>query len=301
MAVRRLFGTDGVRGIAGRRPDRRTLARELGAAAARVGGPRRADRDRPRYARVRAGLEAALVEGIVAAGGVALLAGVIPTPGRGSAGLDAGRRLWAASSRRPTTRIATTASSSSAATAGSCPIEREVAIEAAMGSGDEPGGGRAATVWPAPVASTPTGCATRLRPSLGPLAAAGPRLRQRRCCAGGAGPVFERWAMTADDDRRRARRAQHQRSASGRRTWMRWPAVVRERGADGGIAFDGDADRCLAVDDAATAGERRCDHRRAGDRPPPAWRAARRPGGGYLDDEPRLPPADARATASRSR
>jgi phosphoglucosamine mutase len=77
--VRKLFGTDGVRGVAG--VDLTAdLARDLGAAAVAWSGP---------GARVVIGrdtresgpmLEDALVEGIVAAGGRALRAGVVPTP-----------------------------------------------------------------------------------------------------------------------------------------------------------------------------------------------------------------------------
>ena len=79
-AQRRLFGTDGVRGVAG--VDLTTeLAFELGSAAARFAGAgemivigRDTRESGPE-------LEAALVEGIVAAGGVAVRAGVLPTPG----------------------------------------------------------------------------------------------------------------------------------------------------------------------------------------------------------------------------
>ncbi len=77
---RRLFGTDGVRGVAG--VDLTTeLARDLGSAAARFAGPSASiviGRDTRESGPE---LEAALVEGIVSAGGVAVTAGVIPTPG----------------------------------------------------------------------------------------------------------------------------------------------------------------------------------------------------------------------------
>jgi phosphoglucosamine mutase len=78
--VRRLFGTDGVRGVAGVDLTA-ALARDLGAAAAAWAGAgarvvigRDTRESGP-------GLEDALVEGIVAAGGRALRAGVLPTPG----------------------------------------------------------------------------------------------------------------------------------------------------------------------------------------------------------------------------
>ncbi len=79
----RLFGTDGVRGLAGTELTA-DLARDLGVAAVRVlghrAGPRPAfvvGRD-PRSSGVW--LESALVEGITSAGGDAWLAGVEPTP-----------------------------------------------------------------------------------------------------------------------------------------------------------------------------------------------------------------------------
>ena len=79
----RLFGTDGVRGVAGRELTEE-LARKLGRAAAAVLG--RAGAAGPRFLVGRdtrasgEALEAALVEGIRAAGGDAILADVIPTP-----------------------------------------------------------------------------------------------------------------------------------------------------------------------------------------------------------------------------
>ena len=63
-------------------------------------------------------LEAALVEGIVAAGGVAVRAGILSTPGV-AVSPAGGRPRWAALSRPLTIPIATTASSSSGATGAS--------------------------------------------------------------------------------------------------------------------------------------------------------------------------------------
>src|SRR5436190_5416670 len=79
--TRKLFGTDGVRGVAGEflTPD---LALPLGRAAATI-----SPADTPQLLIVRdtreSGemLEAALAAGIAAAGGHALLGGVLPTPG----------------------------------------------------------------------------------------------------------------------------------------------------------------------------------------------------------------------------
>jgi len=81
--ARRLFGTDGVRGVAGE-----VLTAELTLALGRAATVRavREDGPRPRVLVVRdtraSGemLEAAVAAGIAAAGGVALLGGVLPTP-----------------------------------------------------------------------------------------------------------------------------------------------------------------------------------------------------------------------------
>src|SRR5262245_53862360 len=82
--ARRLFGTDGVRGVAGG-----FLSAELTLALARAATTRVAAGDpaaRPRVLVIRdtraSGemLEAAIAAGVAAAGGVALLGGVLPTP-----------------------------------------------------------------------------------------------------------------------------------------------------------------------------------------------------------------------------
>jgi phosphoglucosamine mutase len=78
--VRNLFGTDGVRGQAGVDLTE-TLARDLGAAAGRFAGPGRSVLIGRDTRESGVALEAALIEGVVAAGAVAVSAGVIPTPG----------------------------------------------------------------------------------------------------------------------------------------------------------------------------------------------------------------------------
>jgi phosphoglucosamine mutase len=83
-ATRRLFGTDGVRGVAGEFLTAELALALARAATARVGAD---DRARPRVLVIRdtreSGemLEAAVAAGIAAAGGEALLGGVLPTPG----------------------------------------------------------------------------------------------------------------------------------------------------------------------------------------------------------------------------
>jgi phosphoglucosamine mutase len=79
--ARRLFGTDGVRGVAGE-----FLSAELSLALARA-ATRRVEAEAPRVLVIRdtreSGemLEAAVAAGVAAAGGEALLGGVLPTPG----------------------------------------------------------------------------------------------------------------------------------------------------------------------------------------------------------------------------
>jgi phosphoglucosamine mutase len=82
-ATRRLFGTDGVRGVAGE-----FLTAELALALARAATARVQHEDRPgRVLIIRdtreSGemLEAAVAAGVAAAGGEALLGGILPTPG----------------------------------------------------------------------------------------------------------------------------------------------------------------------------------------------------------------------------
>jgi phosphoglucosamine mutase len=82
-AARRLFGTDGVRGVAGE-----FLTAELALALARAATARFQRDDRPARVLIirdtrESGemLEAAVAAGVAAAGGEALLAGILPTPG----------------------------------------------------------------------------------------------------------------------------------------------------------------------------------------------------------------------------
>jgi len=92
MAARELFGTDGVRGRAGVDLTEH-LARDLGAAAARFAGPGQEILIGRDTRESGPALEAALVAGIVAAGGVAVRAGVIPTPGVAVLARDIGAAL----------------------------------------------------------------------------------------------------------------------------------------------------------------------------------------------------------------
>ncbi|HVI38919.1 MAG TPA: hypothetical protein VM684_21965, partial [Gaiellales bacterium] len=78
--VRKLFGTDGIRGQAGVDLTE-SLARDLGAAAGRFAGPGHSILIGRDTRESGVALEAALIEGVVAADAVAVSAGVIPTPG----------------------------------------------------------------------------------------------------------------------------------------------------------------------------------------------------------------------------
>ena len=89
---------------------------------------------------------------------------------------------------------------------------------------------------------------------------------------------------------------QHQRRAAARRTPRRSRPRCVAGGADVGLAFDGDADRVLAVDHDGAAGRRRPDHRdlrrsTCRDR----GRLARRHGRRHRHDQPRVPAGDGRA------
>ena len=77
------------------------------------------------------------------------------------------------------------------------------------------------------------------------------RLRQRRRLDRRAGDLPRR-RRAGHRDRRRAGRAEHQRRRRARPTSTAWSHAVRSTGADLGIAHDGDADRCLAVDASGT-------------------------------------------------
>ena len=84
MSGRRLFGTDGIRGVANRYPVTPEIAMRLGRAAGEL--LKRGGAERPRFVigrdtrRSGTMLEAALVAGLNSVGADALLAGVVPTP-----------------------------------------------------------------------------------------------------------------------------------------------------------------------------------------------------------------------------
>ena len=186
------------------------------------------------------GLEAALVEGIVSAGGVARTAGVIPTPGVAVLTRLSGAALGCviSASHNP---YRDNGIKFIGGDGRKLSDEREAEIEAAMDDdGDERDGGRAETI-PGAVAEY----ATWLRDTFGSPAHAGLVVD---CANGAAAPVAAAVFPAADligiePDGRNIN------AGVGSTHLDALADVVRGRGAPGGIAFDGDADRCLAVDD----------------------------------------------------
>ncbi len=240
--MRKLFGTDGVRGVAGVDLTAE-LARDLGAAAVAWSGP---------GARVVIGrdtresgpmLEHGLVEGIVSAGGRAVLAGVIPTPGVAMLTRTQGAELGCviSASHNP---YEDNGIKFMGGDGRKLHDEDELAVEALVGSAPTaPGGGVEGMLdadepyvdWLAttygegvPATAGVVDCAN------GAAFDAGPRLFDRL----GVGADY----LGVDPDGRNIN------AGVGSTHLDTVAAAVRERGAACGLAFDGDADRCLAVD-----------------------------------------------------
>ena len=250
-AARRLFGTDGVRGVAGE-----FLTAELALSLARA-ATARVKRDDGRPARVliirdtrESGemLEAAVAAGVAAAGGEALLGGILPTPGAPLLierhGFDLGVVLSALAQPVP----ATTGSSSSAATATSCPTRPRPRSRP-----------RSSSRTPSP--SIPG----RVRTFHGALEDYLRALQERFAdldltgqqilldCANGA--TFRAAPGDLPPPRRRhrgarprARRPQHQRRLRLDAHRARCARRMQTGDDIAGFAFDGDGDRMLAVD-----------------------------------------------------
>jgi phosphoglucosamine mutase len=242
-ATRKLFGTDGVRGVAGADLTA-SLARRLGSAGARFAGP---------GGRVLIGrdtresgvwLEAALAEGIVAAGGRAQSAGVIPTPAVAvlSRGSQAALGAVISASHNPyqDNGIKFLGGDGRKLTDAD-----EQCIEELAGEAHDAGGGTAESLdgaagayvdWLAATygEGVPTG--TRLAVDCGNGAAhvVAPALMARL--------GVDARAIGVSPDGRNINDgvgSTHLDAVAG---------LVHEQALPGGIAFDGDADRCLAVD-----------------------------------------------------
>ena len=252
MSERRLFGTDGVRGLANGELLTPELAVALSASAARV----LAERDRsPRPVAVvgrdpRASgemLEAAVVAGLASAGSDAVRVGVLPTPAVaflvGELGADFGVMISASHNPMPDNGLKIFA-----AGGHKLPDAVESAVEDGIGAAAErPTGAAIGRVRDLPDA------AARYRDHLlaatpGPLAG----LRVVVDCAHGAA------STVAPETYRRAGAdvvALHAEpdglninDGVGSTHIAALREAVRTHGADLGIAHDGDADRCLAVD-----------------------------------------------------
>jgi phosphoglucosamine mutase len=252
LSARRLFGTDGVRGLANGELLTPELAVALSASAARV----LAERDRSRRPVAVVGrdprasgemLEAAVVAGLTSAGADAVRVGVLPTPAVaflvGDLGADLGVMISASHNPMPDNGIKLFA-----AGGHKLPDSVESAVEEGIGA----------------AADRPTGAAVgRVRD----LADAGARYRDHLlavtpaslsglrvvvdCAHGAASTVapeaYRRAgadviALHAEPD------GLNINDGCGSTDIGPLRDAVRAHGADLGIAHDGDADRCLAVD-----------------------------------------------------
>ncbi|WP_297652148.1 phosphoglucosamine mutase [Pseudonocardia sp.] len=252
MGERRLFGTDGVRGLANGELLTPELAVALSASAARVLGER--DRSHRPVAVVgrdpRASgemLEAAVVAGLTSAGADALLVGVLPTPAIaflvGAVGADLGVMISASHNSMPDNGIKLFA-----AGGHKLPDAIEDAVEAGIDSAaPRPTGAAIGRVRGLPdaaeryvehlLAATPAplaGLRVVVDCAHGSASAVAPETYRKA----GADVI----ALHASPD------GLNINDGVGSTHLGPLRAAVREHGADLGIAHDGDADRCLAVD-----------------------------------------------------
>ena len=233
-------------------------------------------------------LESALCAGIAAAGGQALLAGVLPTPAasvlvRGSGSTSR------PSSRRRTTRTSDNGIKFFDARVASSRRSRSLAIEQQVGV-TAPAVGTVACARLA-ARSTTTCASSELAV---PLDLEGVRVLLD--CANGAtyraAPlIFER--LGADVDAIASEPDGTNINAGCGSTHLE-PLVERMKAGshDVGFAFDGDGDRVLAVDRDGSGRRRRRDHRSRRASPERTWTSSPAGRGGDGDDELRLSPGD---------
>lgn len=279
----RLFGTDGVRGVAGQDLDAR-LATSVAAAAARVlGGTGPAGSQRPmavvgRDPRASGEfLEAAVVAGLAGSGVDVLRLGVIPTPGVAYLtrvlGADFGVMLSASHNPAPDNGIKFFAReglklpdhvedeiearmSAQAADPDGCGVPaagfgrvRDAANEAELYLAHLLStvgvlAGEPAAATPATRSLSPAGLARQERPLAGWRVVvdcahgAAYRLAPRLLAEAGADVI----AIGVEPD------GININAGCGSTSLAALQAAVTEHGANAGIAYDGDADRCLAVD-----------------------------------------------------
>ena len=255
MTIPRLFGTDGVRGAAGQYPLDHPTVRRLGAALVRA-LPHRRGVAAPRWsAATRASrapwIEAELAHGASGEGAVVTSAGIVPTPAVAyltrSAGYDSGIVISASHNPFEDNGIKVFSGGGEKFTEA---VEREVEAIVADSS------------WSAAAGEPRAACdrAERRHVSRSPprrVSRSGvdrPDFKLAIDCANGAttpvapGSCSRAWASRPSSSRR-ARRPQHQSrvriDASGRAR----RALVVERECQMGVAFDGDGDRAIFVDD----------------------------------------------------
>ena len=262
----RIFGTDGVRGVAGRDLTAR-LAMDLALAAVPVLASAEARLERPvavigRDSRASGDfLEAAVVAGLASSGVDVLRLGIIPTPGVAylTGALDADFGVVLSASHNP-------AQDNGIKFFGrggvKLPDEVEDAIEARLRTGvtAEPGGG--ADAEPAAGFGRITDAYSKHEAYLDHLLATLPATHDGRPplqglrvvvdCAHGAaysiGPRAMRRAGAEVIAIGAAPDGLNINAGCGSTHLESLSAAVVEHGADAGLAFDGDADRCLAMD-----------------------------------------------------
>ena len=235
--ARRYFGTDGVRGIYGEdlTPD---LVERVGKAATLWAGPGRVLIGRDTRGSGPE-LEDALARGIVQAGGTAVLAGVLPTPAVAllADGLGA---VVSASHNPPEYNGVKLFDRDGRKLTDTQEEEIESLLDAAA-----PGGGS--------IEQRPDAAATYLRHVLERFGTDLSGLYLAVDCANGAFSELAPWAFAELGARvvpvANEPNGSNINQGCGATDLSLVSSVVRERGLDLGIAFDGDGDRMLAVDE----------------------------------------------------
>ncbi len=241
---RRLFGTDGVRGVAGVDLTE-DLAASLGAAAAQVAGPGAGILIGRDTRESGPALEHALVSGIVEQGGRAILAGVIPTPAVAvlARASDAALGCVISASHNP---YRDNGIKFLGGDGRKLSDYAESAIEAHVENRPEARGGGASEVLPDAgeryVSWLVENYGADLRGSqpIGLDCANGAAFAVAPQVFAAVGEPVD--VIGAEPDGRNIN------AGVGSTHLEAIAALVRERGLAAGIAFDGDADRCLAVD-----------------------------------------------------
>jgi phosphoglucosamine mutase len=239
---RKLFGTDGVRGQAGVDLTEQ-LARELGAAAACFAGAGRRILIGRDTRESGPALEAALIDGIVSTGGVAVSAGVIPTPGVAVLAHQTGAALGCviSASHNP---YQDNGIKFLGGDGRKLADADEARIEALIGA-EGAGGGHAELLdqaWMRYVSWLAEGYGEGVQPGfrLGIDCANGAAWRAAPALFEQLGEQVERIGCEPD--------GRNINAGVGSMHLDAVAALVADRGLDLGISFDGDADRCLAVD-----------------------------------------------------